>query len=163
MDKKTTQVKDFFHSYADGFDAIYGHNDERSSFGRWVDKNFRKAMFLRFEQTLKNTARPEIQSILDVGCGPGRYVIEFLLQGKDVLGLDLASGMVDLAKKEVAKIKHNGKIDFVVSDYMDYQPKRKYDAAVLMGFFDYIEKPLPLLAKLKKDITKEIYLSLIHI
>ena len=162
MNQKTTQVKDFFHSYAGGFDSIYGHNESRSSFGKWIDKTFRQTMFLRFEETLKNTAKPEIKSILDVGCGPGRYIIEFLLQGKDVTGLDIASGMIDLAKKEIGKIKHNSKVEFITADYMEYKFNRKFDAACLMGFFDYIEHPEPLFQKLKKDVSKEIYASFPH-
>lgn len=162
MNQKTTQVKDFFHSYAGGFDSIYGHNEKRGAFGQWVDKTFRQTMFLRFEETLKNTARPEIQSVLDVGCGPGRYIVEFLLQGKDVVGLDLASGMIDLAKQEVSKVQHKGKIDWVLSGYLEHDFDRTFDAAVLNGFFDYIEKPEAIFNKLKKDVTKEIYASFPH-
>lgn len=162
MDQKTTQVKDFFHSYAGGFDSIYGHNEGRSAFGKWVDKTFRQTMFLRFEETLKNTANPEIKKVLDVGCGPGRYVVEFLLQGKEVTALDIASGMVDLAKKQVAQVEHSGKVNWVVADYMEHNFTEKHDAAVLNGFFDYIEHPEPLFEKLKGDITKEIYASFPH-
>ena len=161
-DKKTTEVKDFFHSYAGGFDSIYGHEETRGKFGKWVDDTFRKTMFLRFEETLKNSAKPEIKSILDVGCGPGRYIIEFLLQGKEVVGLDLASGMIDLAKKAVAEVEHNGQVSFITSGYLEHTFDRQFDAAVLNGFFDYIEEPEAIFNKLQKDVTKEIYASFPH-
>jgi SAM-dependent methyltransferase len=162
MDGKTSQVKDFFHSYAGGFDSIYGHTTKRSAIDKWIDKTFRKTMFLRFEETLKNTRNPEIKSVLDVGCGPGRYMIEFLLQGKEVTGLDLADGMIEIAKNEIGKIKHNGKAEYVVADYLQHKFDRKFDAACLMGFFDYIEKPEAIFQKLKTDVSKEIYASFPH-
>lgn len=162
MQTKTAQVKDFFHSYAGGFDSIYGHTKERSAFDKWIDKTFRQTMFLRFEETLKNTARSEIRSVLDVGCGPGRYMIEFLLQGKTVTGLDLALGMIKIAKAEIAQIKHNGSVEYIVADYLQHQFTEKFDAACLMGFFDYIEDPEAVFRKLKNDVTKEIYASFPH-
>ncbi|MBM3417238.1 MAG: methyltransferase domain-containing protein [Bacteroidetes bacterium] len=162
MSSKTKQVEKFFHSYAGGFDSIYGHTTRRSKFDKWVDKTFRKTMFLRFEETLKNTANPEIHSVLDIGCGSGRYIIEFLLQGKDVTGIDLAQGMIDIAKSQTEKIDHKGRKQFIIADYMQYDFDRQFDAACLMGVFDYIEKPVEMLKKLKRDISKEIYASFPH-
>jgi len=158
MAQETKDVKEFFHGYAKDFDAIYGHEEKRSSIGRWIDKNTRQTMFKRFEETLVHTARPEISRILDVGCGGGRYIVEFLKQGKDVLALDLATGMLDLAKKRVNQAGFDSNdVKWVVADYMDYRVSQAYDAACLMGFFDYIADPLPLLKKLERDIVKEVY------
>ena len=158
-DKVTSDVQKFFHGYAADFDSIYGHTETRSGFGKWVDKNFRQTMFLRFEETLKNTAKDEIKTVLDVGCGPGRYIVEFLLQGKDVTGLDMAEGMIEIAKKVASKVEYAGNLDFIVSDYMGAELGKQYDAACLMGFFDYIEHPEEIVNKLKKDISKEFYMS----
>jgi SAM-dependent methyltransferase len=158
-DQVSSDVKKFFHGYAADFDSIYGHTETRSAFGKWVDKNFRQTMFLRFEEVLKNTGKDEIKTVLDVGCGPGRYIVEFLLQGKDVTGLDLADGMVQIAKKVADGIDYSGKLDFVVSGYMEHEFAKQYDAACLMGFFDYIEKPEDIVNKLKKDVSKEFYMS----
>lgn len=159
MDTNTKNVKDFFDGYAGDFDAIYGHTTERSSFGRWVDKNFRQVMFKRFEETLQHTNKQNISSILDVGCGSGRYLVEFLKQNKAVTGLDMAAGMIDIAKNITSKIEHNGSIDLVVGDYLQHQFTQQFDAACLMGFFDYIEEPVAVFNKLKQDVSKEIYAS----
>ena len=159
MKNNTVNVKTFFHHYASDFDAIYGHTGKRSMTGKWVDKNFRKSMFLRFKETLKNTANEEIKSVLDIGCGPGRYIVEFLQQGNEVVGLDIAEGMIELAKQVVNDISYNGSVDFVVSSYLEHHFERKFDAACLMGFFDYIESPEDIFNKLKQEINKEIYVS----
>ena len=42
---------------------------------------------------------------------------------------------------------------------MQYFPQNKFDASVLMGFFDYIQDPVELFLKLKKDTNKYILAS----
>jgi len=152
-------VKKFFHGYAADFDSIYGHSKSRGSFDKLMDKMFRKSMLLRFNETLKESAKPSIQTILDVGCGSGVYCVEFLKQGKTVVGLDLAEGMLDIARKKTAAFKDSGKISFILSGYMEYEFNQKFDAAVLMGFFDYIKEPVALIRKLQADTKKELYMS----
>ena len=152
-------VKKFFHGYAADFDSIYGHAKKRSVFDKVMDKLFRRSMLLRFNETLESSAKPTVQSILDVGCGSGVYDVEFLKQGKTVVGLDMAEGMLEIAKKRTAPYANTGKISFILSDYMEHQFNEKYDAAVLMGVFDYVKDPVSLLKKLGKDVSKEIYAS----
>lgn len=159
MVNETEKVRDFFHGYAGDFDAIYGHTAKRNFIGRWVDRNLRKVMRLRFEETIKNTSNNAINSILDIGCGPGRYCVEFVRQGKKVVGVDLAEGMLALARQAVSAVVLPGTISFIKSDYLEAQFTERFDGACLMGFFDYIEDPVPIFKKLKKEISKEIYAS----
>jgi len=157
VQNEAQDVKKFFHGYASDFDSIYGHSNKRSGFDKLMDKLFRQSMLKRFNETLENTKNPSIRSILDVGCGSGVYDVEFLKQGKTVLGLDMAEGMLDIAKEKTAPYKDSGRISFVLADYMEHQFTEKYDAAVLMGVFDYVKDPVALLKKLQRDVTKEIY------
>jgi len=159
MTNEVQDVKKFFHGYASDFDSIYGHTTTRGSFDKLMDKLFRRSMLLRFNETLLETAKPSIHAILDVGCGSGVYCVEFLKQGKEVVGLDIAEGMLEIAKQKTSDYRDSGKISFILSGYMEYEFQRKFDAAVLMGFFDYIKEPVELIKKLKKDVTKEIYMS----
>ena len=159
MTNEVQDVKKFFHGYASDFDSIYGHTTTRGSFDKLMDKLFRRSMLLRFNETLLETAKPSIHAILDVGCGSGVYCVEFLKQGKEVVGLDIAEGMLEIAKQKTSDYRDSGKISFILSGYMEYEFQRKFDAAVLMGFFDYIKEPVELIKKLKKDVTKEIYMD----
>lgn len=159
MGNDSNKVRDFFHGYAGDFDAIYGHATKRNAFGRWIDRNLRAVMRRRFEETLKHTAKKEIRSILDVGCGPGRYSVEFLKQGKNVVALDLAEGMLVIAKKAVGAIEHSGSVAFIKADYLMHRFPEKFDAACLMGLFDYIREPVTVLKKLNSEVSKEIYAS----
>jgi len=156
---ETNQVATFFEGYAKGFDSIYGHSEKRSGFQKLVDNLFRKTMFIRFQKTLNYTANPAIQSIVDIGCGPGHYCAAFLKQNKKVLGLDLSEEMLKIGRQIASETGIGGEINFVKADYATYPLNEKYDAACLMGFFDYIKDPGIILVKLKTEIRKEVYAS----
>lgn len=156
----TTQaVGQFFDGYAADFDAIYGHTTQRSAFGRWVDRRFRGVMMRRFDATLQNTNREEVQSVLDVGCGSGRYVIAFAKQGKEVIGVDMAEGMLALAQKGVDEVGLSERVTLMAGDYLTTAFDRKFDVACLMGLFDYIENPVAVFEKLAQEVSGEIYAS----
>jgi SAM-dependent methyltransferase len=161
MDKPdTTQaVGKFFDGYAADFDAIYGHTKHRSAFGRWVDRRFRGVMMRRFDETLQNTNREDVQSVLDVGCGSGRYVMAFARQGKVVTGVDMAEGMLALAQKGVSDMGLSNSVTLMANDYLMASFDRKFDVACLMGFFDYIANPLAVFKKLSREVTGQIYAS----
>jgi len=154
--EKNNKVGSFFESYAGSFDSIYGHRGKRSFVGRINDRLFRKAMYSRFENTMRNINNNNINSILDVGCGSGRYCLEYLKFGKCVLGIDLADEMLKIAS-DVCKNKiPNGEIELIQGDYLNYEFDNKFDATVLMGLFDYISNPKVLLGKLKRDTNNII-------
>ncbi|MCO6501331.1 MAG: methyltransferase domain-containing protein [Vicingus serpentipes] len=160
--KDTQEVKSFFDGYANDFDSIYGHTDhQRGILDKLADKLFRQVMLLRFKETLKRTANSAIHSVMDIGCGPGHYCVEFLKQGKKVMAIDLAENMLKIAKGRVNETHLDGKgeIAFLQANYLEHNFEQQYDAACLMGFFDYIKNPEDVLEKLKKDITKEVYAS----
>jgi 2-polyprenyl-3-methyl-5-hydroxy-6-metoxy-1,4-benzoquinol methylase len=156
---ETEQVATFFEGYASGFDSIYGHAEKRNGFQKIVDRLFRQTMFTRFQETLKHTADASIASVVDIGCGPGHYCAAFLKQNKKVLGMDLSEEMLKIGKQHTDSIGPGKQIEFIKADYLSYPLNEKYDAACLMGFFDYISKPVDILVKLKKEIRKEIYAS----
>ncbi len=153
----TQAVGQFFDIYAKNFDALYGHTGHRSTLGRWVDRAFRQVMVRRFEETLRQTEKRAIHSILDIGCGPGRYTTAFALQGKEVVGVDIAEEMLKIARDNIDAL--NVTADLLLDDYLSVRFDRVFDAACLMGFFDYIEDPVPILKKLAAEVTGEFYAS----
>ncbi len=159
LNNEAQDVKNFFHGYAADFDSIYGHDRKRSYFDKIMDKFFRQSMLLRFNETLIHSKDHNIQTILDVGCGSGVYDVEFLKQGKTVTGLDMAEGMLEIAKKRTQPYINSGKISFILADYMDKPFNEKKDAAVLMGVFDYVKDPVAMLSKLKNEVSKSIFAS----
>lgn len=78
-------------------------------------------------------------SILDVGCGTGRHSLELTRRGFNVTGIDLSSGMLDVAR---AKAAVDGlEVRFIQADATDFQLGEKFDAAICLceGAFGLIE------------------------
>ena len=71
-------VKTFFSGYAEDFDSIYGDGKRRSIFNRIIDKIFRKAMYERYKRTINFITEKNFKSVLDVGCGSGRYSLDLV-------------------------------------------------------------------------------------
>ena len=154
-------VSIFFNDYAHDFSSIYKEDTKkRSSFDKLMDNWFRKGIKHRFDIALNESKKDSIKSILDVGCGPGHFVVKFLEQGKKVTALDIAPSMIEITKKRVQSMSKEGEVAFVLENYLEYKPIEKFDAACVMGFFDYVEDPVVVLKKLINDIKKEIYISI---
>ena len=64
---------EFFHDYAQDFDAIYG--TKHTWIRKLVNKYLRASMRLRFEKTLAGCNPIEGKSVIDIGCGPGHYTV----------------------------------------------------------------------------------------
>jgi SAM-dependent methyltransferase len=155
----TDAVGSFFDSYASAFDSLYGHAESRGPVGRWIDRRFRSVMRVRFEEVLALCANPDIRTIIDIGCGPGRYLVEFARMGKTCVGVDLSDEMLGIARQLAERVDHLANIDLVQGDYLQEAFKTPFDSACLMGFFDYVEHPEAILKKLRNDVTGEIWAS----
>jgi predicted TPR repeat methyltransferase len=156
---ETKDVETFFHGYAADFDSIYGHTKKRGLWDKFLDKYFRRSMRLRYDLVLKYSGNPEIKTILDIGCGGGVYCDALLNMHKKVTGLDIADGMLKLATQKTKAFIDKGQASYIHSGYLEHQFTEKFDAGVLVGFFDYIKNPIDVFKKLEKDISKELYMS----
>ena len=157
----SNDVSIFFDGYAHDFSSIYKEDTKkRSSFNKLMDRWFRQAIKDRFNRTANETKKDSIKSVLDIGCGPGHFVVKFLEQRKKVTALDIAPSMLRITKKRVQKMGKENEVTFILEDYLKHKPIKKFDAACVMGFFDYVEDPVIVLKKLLNDVEKEIYISI---
>jgi 2-polyprenyl-3-methyl-5-hydroxy-6-metoxy-1,4-benzoquinol methylase len=130
----------FFDGYARDFDAIYG--TKNTLVNRVVNRLFRECMRMRYELTLEGCAPIEGASVLDIGCGPGHYSVALARKGAgDVLGVDFADGMIDIAKKHAGSAAVDKTCRFQRADFMTQDFGQKFDYSILMGFMDYMENP----------------------
>lgn len=160
-DQDIQDIKKFFNSYSRGFSSIYTEDDKsRSLFNKLMDKLFRQGVYQRYENTLSETQKDSIQSILDIGCGPGHHTVAFLNQGKTVTALDVADEMVELTREKVKKQGKESSCEFIIADYMQHNFDNKFDAICVLGFFDYVSEPVLVLKKLLSEANKEIYISI---
>ena len=157
----TKDVSVFFDGYAHDFSSIYKEDTKkRSTFDKLMDKWFRQAIKDRFDKTINETKKSSIKSVLDIGCGPGHFVVKFLEQEKKVTALDIAPSMLEITKKRVQAMGKEEEVTFILEDYLEHKPIKKFDAACVMGFFDYVEDPVSILKKLLQEVNQEIYISI---
>lgn len=137
----TAEVGQYFHRAAQVFDTFY--DDQRTPLMRWVDRNFRRDMYERFDRTFAAIMPLEGKTVLDIGCGSGPYAVECAIRGaRQVLGIDLAPGMLQLARERAERLNLGKVCSFVEGAFPDAAPKEQFDHAIVMGVMDYIaDKP----------------------
>src|SRR2546421_3166006 len=94
---KLEEVKHRFEWDAANFAAIY---DGSTFASRWFQRLFRKAIFVRYDVAMTESADIAGKSVLDIGCGSGVYSIELAKRGaKRVLALDFSDPMLAIARE----------------------------------------------------------------
>ena len=150
-------VRGYFDRVADDFDAIYGG---KGPLGRWIDRHFRRDMYERYRLTFETCGDANGKTVLDIGCGSGRYSIEFDRRGAaQVVGLDFASNMVTLAQQHAGEHGVRDHCRFIVGDFMQMEFSQRFDICIALGVFDYIAQPRPFLEKMRSLANKWLILS----
>jgi len=93
-------------------------------------------------QSLLSLIKQPINSILDVGCGPGRHCLALAKLGYNVTGIDSSKFLLNKALKISKKLNLN--CHFELADMLGYQIKKPQDLIINMfnsfGYFDSQEK-----------------------
>ena len=146
--ESTERVRSHFERDAQRFDAIYD-DEKKSAFARFVDKYVRGVVVERLHLTRALAPARGEWSVIDVGCGPGRFSVDLATRGAArVLGVDISKEMLDLARRAAASRKVEGRCEFVVSSFRDLQVKEMFDMSLGIGYFDYLENPVEDLRKM---------------
>ncbi len=151
------RVQEYFKKAAKDFDDIY--DNRGGPIKKLANAIFRKGMRERFDLALRFCGSGK-KSVLDIGCGAGRFTIPLADRGMDVVGVDYSSEMIRLADEYIAiygtkkgppmKVKH------ICCDFLkDFNPAEKFDITLAIGVFDYLDNPLPFIKKMK-DVTRGI-------
>jgi 2-polyprenyl-3-methyl-5-hydroxy-6-metoxy-1,4-benzoquinol methylase len=133
-------VQQHFHADARRFDAIY--EAQKSPLAYFIDNVWRGVVRRRLELTLKVLHPLEGKTVLDVGCGSGRYCLAYAERGAArVVGVDFAEGMIDLAQEYARRLHLEDRCDFRAGAFPAAVPDGPFDACTAMGFFDYVDDP----------------------
>jgi 2-polyprenyl-3-methyl-5-hydroxy-6-metoxy-1,4-benzoquinol methylase len=152
------RVKDHFDADAARFDAIY--DDRKSALDRFMDNVWRGVVRRRYELVLERLAPLEGKSLLDVGCGSGRYCLAYAQRGAArVVGVDFAPAMIDLARQHALRLGVADRCEFRVGSFPDAVPDGPYDASTAMGFFDYVADAIPIVIKMRELTRSTMILS----
>lgn len=150
----------YFDRKAELFDSLYTL-DKTSAFMRFMNRHFRSDIYERFLLTVNHVKAVRAQSVLDVGIGSGRYASGYVESGvKRVVGVDISSGMLDLARSYVEQFNSsNTNFEFALTDIDAFDTAEKFDVVVAMGFFDYISEPIGSLRKLRDFCNHSVIAS----
>lgn len=152
MSNELERQRQYWNSETGNFDAIYERN--KGPFGNWLDNTFRWDMYERFDYTMRNSEPIAGRSFLDVGCGTGRYAMEFLRRGSaHVTGIDVAENMLEICRQRAAAEGFAESTDFVRADVIAFDGRRDFDISIGIGLFDYIGDALPVFARMRELST----------
>jgi 2-polyprenyl-3-methyl-5-hydroxy-6-metoxy-1,4-benzoquinol methylase len=143
MDSRTQR---YFDHHAAQFDAIY---HEGQPIQRVLNRTFRKAIYQRFAITFEQAGDVAGKTVLDVGCGSGRYAVEFAKRGASrVVGVDYAPGMLALAREYAEAKGVAARCEFIQGDFTAQMIDQRFDVVIAIGVFDYQDRPVEFLRKM---------------
>jgi len=150
-------VNSYFNREAERFDAIY--EEDKPLHQRLGDTLFRRVVRERYSLVVNAIGAPGA-AVLDVGCGPGRYGVELARRGAErCMGVDVAAAMIEIANTEAGKAGVADRCQWEVSDWLSWNSEEQFDAVVAMGYYDYLEHPLPHLEKMIARARGRVFAS----
>ncbi|HFC30770.1 MAG TPA: class I SAM-dependent methyltransferase [Oceanospirillales bacterium] len=106
---------------------------------------------------LLNLAKPDIKTILDLGCGPGRHCLPLAEFGFDVTGLDSSAYLLSKAQEKAKE--QNLNINFIQKNMLDYQAQNSFDLIINMfnsfGYFQTHEQNQQVINNAYNNLTKQ--------
>ena len=89
------------------------------------------------DRALAMTRPPEGARVLDVACGTGRHSIELAARGFEVVGVDIAEDLLEIAVGE-AELKSVESVSFIHRDLRELDFDAEFDVVTSVGAFGHI-------------------------
>jgi ubiquinone/menaquinone biosynthesis C-methylase UbiE len=152
------KVREHFDADAHRFDAIYA--ERKGLMSRLVDDVWRGVVRRRLLLTLDHLEPIQGKTILDVGCGSGRYCIAYAQRGAaHVLGVDISPAMISLAREQAVELGVADRCEFRVGSFLESVPGGSFDASTANGFFDYVAEPVKHISRMREVTTGTLVMS----
>ena len=105
-------------------------------------------------------ARRSGEPVLDLGCGTGRVCIPIAKAGIDVVGLDISSAMLRVARcKSRCLVQGNGNLTLVEADMRDFSLNRLFSLVIIpfRGFLSLlsVEDQVAMLLNVKRHLADD--------
>jgi cyclopropane-fatty-acyl-phospholipid synthase len=112
-----------FPAYSQG---VYENDDEPLS----------KALERKFDWAIEKCELGPGKKVLEIGSGWGAFAGHALQSGVDFTGITIAEASQDYLR---AKLSNFGdRFDILLCDFLEYEPKEKFDAIVIMGVIEHL-------------------------
>ena len=158
MNKDLKRQNDYWDKEVAAFDAIYSH--DKGFLGNLADRSLRWDMYKRFEYTMANSEPIEGRTFLDVGCGTGRYSLEYARRkARLVVGLDISTEMVKTCALRARSLGFADCTRFIHGHLLAFEPNEPFDVTIGIGLFDYIKDPLPVVRRMAQISSDRIIIS----
>jgi 2-polyprenyl-3-methyl-5-hydroxy-6-metoxy-1,4-benzoquinol methylase len=153
------KVQKHFDGDATRFDAIY-EEGKKGILARWIDNVWRGVVRRRLDLTLDKLSPLDGKTVLDVGCGSGRFCIAYARHGAErVVGVDFAPAMIRIAQDMAEQAGLQDVCEFRVGTFPDVVPDGPFDAATALGVLDYVADPVALIRNMAARTRKTLVLS----
>ncbi len=149
-------AQSYFDKVPAEWDALYAH-ENRLQYR--INRLLRPGLYARHDFTFEQAGRIEGARVLDIGCGTGRFSIEFAKRGAaQVVGIDFAPHMVDFSRAIAQRMQVAERCSFICGDFMTHQFEQPFDIIIAMGLFDYIREPQPMFTKIAQ-LTRRVFIG----
>jgi len=148
MKEQIDAVKKLFDLESQRWNGLYSKGLPRLG----SDQNFVSRL-----NTVQSLIKNEKGKLLDLGCGPGVSSLALCHSGiTSLMGVDMASKMIELAKKNAEKAHLNIQTDFkqAVGDKMDF-PTESFDIVTAMGVLEYVDNPNAFLSEIVRVTARK--------
>lgn len=158
MTQISDQVEAHFHKTFRHFDSYYSQN--KNFLSRLIDSRFRRSMQLRFQKVIEGVSPYSRKTVLDIGCGTGRYCFALASKGIErALGIDFAQNMILEAQRLALEFQFSHICQFIQGDFLTLPIEEPFHHVFAVGVLDYIDQPVPFVKKMIESGKESVMIS----
>lgn len=151
------RVGHFFNQRAEQFHRIY---QQTPLLEKTANKVLRRGIYMRTQALVDEVTRLGHPTVLDVGSGTGVNSFAAIRAGaSQVLGVDLAPNMVEMAQAGAISEGMADKTHFEVGDFVTWDATDAYDIVCALGVFDYVASAESFYRKMLRAARKSVVAS----
>jgi len=127
-----------FRGEATRWDAIY--TEDHGAISACWDRLTRANVRRRFDRTFELAGDLSGRTVLDLGCGSGRYLVEAVTRGAArAVGVDIAPEMLAIARRLADGVSRGERITLLQGDLLSLNLDERFDWVIANGLFDYVD------------------------